>query len=85
MTTSKRGAAKKTAPVARAAAPPDAPTLDERLKVLTGDDSTYERQPMEDGTIRMRITKADGDTVSGNGATTEEAVANLESKMGGAK
>lgn len=41
----------------------------------------YARETLSDGRIRLRVTKDDGDVISGIGATTDEALTMLEAKL----
>lgn len=43
--------------------------------------ATYERQPRQDGSVRVRVLLPNGDVVSGNAATTALAVAEVSKKL----
>lgn len=42
---------------------------------------TFERQPLDDGTVRARFIKATGDVLTGHGSTTAAAVADLAMRL----
>lgn len=62
-----------------------APTVAAHLKAtgqwLNGG-SAYQITELSDGRRRVRVTTADGDTVSGIGSTLDEALVALEKKLG---
>lgn len=69
---------------------PPAPSIGDRLNALVtewnkqeGDrDAAWERQPdPTTGNVRILFYTPQGDTISGNGATTEQAVADLEKRL----
>ncbi len=57
------------------------PTLADRIQVLTDKfDATFERSGTNGSGVRLTLNLANGDRFSGNGADTEAAVADLESR-----
>lgn len=57
-------------------------TLTERLAALqAAHGGEWEREPMSDGTIVVRLKQSTGEVIAGSGATTADAVASLESRV----
>lgn len=57
-------------------------TLSERVALLqSANGGEFERQPMDDGTIVVRLKLANGEVIAAAGATTADAVAALELRV----
>lgn len=68
--------------------PAENPQLQDRLDALLAarpKGATVERTPTDEGYVIALVEPNGGDRISGRGASTADAVADLESKLGGAK
>lgn len=60
----------------------DLMTLADRVKALTTThNAEFLRKPQPDGTVQVVLVFANGDTLSGVGATTDAATAHLEARV----
>jgi hypothetical protein len=57
-------------------------TLSDRVAAIQATHGgAFERQPMADGTIVVRLVQSSGEVIAGTGATTADAVASLERRV----
>jgi len=57
-------------------------TVDEHVKVLEAQfGGAFEREPLADGTVVVRLRSQNGDALAGTGATTAEAVRHLGKRV----
>ena len=56
--------------------------LADRVKVIEAVyGGEFERQPQDDGTVTVRVRRSTGEVMAGNGATTLDAVTELETRV----